>query len=480
MSTTVNPTTAWIKEPGAYSAAEIAELLSASHAHAWLQFHQGRDQPGEGAEAIMVKGEGNYVYDITGNRYIDGMAGLYLMNLGHGRTEIVDAIAAQLSTLAYANTGAYATVPAIRLAERLAEKAPGDLNKVFFCNGGGEAVEIALKMARQIQHLRGFPKKTKIVARRGAYHGSTRGAMSLTGPAGYRGIFDPLDPQVRHVEQPACYRCPWGLNDGSVVAAGPEAGRGCCMQAVKDVERLIAFEGPETIAAFVATPNSAADQLPPAGYWPAIRELCDRHGILLIVDEIICAFGRLGRWFGIEHWGVVPDLVTIAKGLTAGYLPCGGVIARKEWADLFEEKGEEFPHGVTYGGHPGVMAAGLATLEVMEREGVVENSERLGAYLYEQAVARLYEKHPSVGTVGGGLGLMATLDMVGDRRTREQRGGEYRQALTEKVRRRGLALRAGGEVWVAPPLTVTKAEVDEMIDILDDAIAEQEREDGVA
>jgi adenosylmethionine-8-amino-7-oxononanoate aminotransferase len=480
MGVAANPTAPWIKEPGAYSAAEVADLLRASRDHAWLQFHQGRDQPGEGAAAVIVKGEGNYIWDIAGNRYFDGMAGLYLMNLGHGRTEIVDAIAAQLSTLAYANTGAYATVPAIRLAERLAEKAPGDLNKVFFCNGGGEAVEIALKMARQIQHLRGFPKKTKVIARRGQYHGSTRGAMSLTGPAGYAGVFEPLDPQVRHVEQPACYRCPWGLNDGSVVASGPEPGRGCCLQAVKDLERLIEFEGPCTIAAFIATPNSAADQLPPPGYWPAVRALCDKHDILLVVDEIICAFGRLGRWFGIDHWGVVPDLVTIAKGLSAGYLPCGGVIARAEWADLFEAKGEEFHHGVTYGGHPGVMAAGLATLDVMEREGVVDNSDKLGAYLYEQLVARLYAKHPSVGAVGGGLGLMATLDMVEDRRSRTQRGGDYTRSLTAKVRRRGLALRAGGEVWISPPLTATKAEVDWIVDVLDDAIAEQEREDGVA
>jgi adenosylmethionine-8-amino-7-oxononanoate aminotransferase len=428
----------------------------------------------------MVKGEGMYLYDIEGNRYIDGMAGLYLMNLGHGREEIVDAIASQLRQLAYANTGAHATVPAIRLAEKLASHAPGDLDKVFFCNGGSEAVEIAMKMARQIQFMRGFPKKTKIVARRNSYHGSTYAAMSLTGRARTKGVFEPWMPGVCHVDQPNCFRCPWGLNQGDrVVAAGSDPATiasGCCMQAVRDLERLIEFEAPETIAAFIGTVNTQSGQLPPPGYWPAIRALCDKHNILLIDDEIICGFGRLGRWFGVEHWDVQPDLMTVAKALTAGYQPVGAVICRREWADLFDQQNEVFHHGVTYGSHPGVMAAGLATLEIMEREGVVEQSARMGAYLYEQALERLHDRHPSVGFVGGGLGMLLNVSMVKNRDTKAQHDEEYGKALTKKVRDRGLALRAANEIWLSPPLTMDKATVDEMLQILDDAIAAQERD----
>ena len=464
--------------PGEYSTAEIDELIQAGLTHAFMQHHQGRDLAAEGARRIMVKGDGIYLYDVDGKRYIDGMAGLYLMNLGHGQDEIIDAISSQLRMLAYANTGAHATVPAIRLAEKLAAITPGDLNKVFFCNGGSEAVDIALKLAKQIQFMRGYPKKTKIVARRNSYHGSTYAPMSLTGRASTKGMFEPLMPGVHHVDQPSCYRCPWGLNDDDrVVAAGTDCpGEGCCMQAVKDFERLIEFEGADTIAAFIATVNSASGQLPPPGYWKAIRDLCDKHDILLIDDEIICGFGRLGRAFGIDYWDVVPDIMTVAKAMTGGYQPCGAVICRDEWAMLFEEKEEVFHHGVTYGSHPGVMAAGVAALEIMERENVVERSAEMGAYLWEQSMERLHDRHPSVGFVGGGYGLLQSISMVKNRQTKEQWGEDYGEALTAKVRDRGLAIRAANEIWLSPPLTISKSEIDEIIEILDDAITEQEKE----
>jgi adenosylmethionine-8-amino-7-oxononanoate aminotransferase len=476
---TERATATWVREPGEYGIEEIEDLVRSGLDHSWMQFHQGRDVAAAGGERIMVKGEGVYLWDIYGNRYIDGSGGLLLMNIGHGREEVVDAIAAQLRALAYANTGSYATVPAILLAERVAAKAPGDLSKVFYCNGGSEAVEIALKMARQIQYLRGFPKKTKIVARRGQYHGSTYAAMSLTGRKEYKGIFEPLMPQVCHVEPPYCYRCPWGLNDGSVVAAGANPGAGCCMQAVRDFERLIEFEGADTIAAFIATPANVGNQLPPDGYWPAMRALCDQHDILLIADEIICGFGRMGRWFGMERFGIVPDLMTIAKALTGGYLPCGAVVARAEWADLFNEEDNTFHHGVTYGGHPGVMAAGMATLDIMERENLVENADRMGTYLYEQALERL-SGHPSVGFVGGGIGLLLQIELVKNRQTKEKFSAthkrEYGKALTEKLRTRGLATRAGDVISLSPPLTIDAPTIDMVLDIIDDALTEQERE----
>ena len=285
-------------------------------------------------------------------------------------------------------------------------------------------------------------------------------------------------PGVHHVDQPSCYRCPWGLNDDDrVMATGTDCpGEGCCMQAVKDFERLIEFEGADTIAAFIATVNSASGQLPPPGYWKAIRDLCDKHDILLIDDEIICGFGRLGRAFGIDHWDVVPDIMTVAKAMTGGYQPCGAVICRDEWAKLFEEKEEVFHHGVTYGSHPGVMAAGVAALEIMERENVVERSAEMGAYLWEQSMERLHDRHPSIGFVGGGYGLLQSISMVKNRQTKEQWGEDYGEALTAKVRDRGLAIRAANEIWLSPPLTISKAEIDEIIEILDDAITEQEKE----
>jgi adenosylmethionine-8-amino-7-oxononanoate aminotransferase len=468
----------WIKEPGEYGTAEVEDLIRAGMDHAWLQFHQGRDLAAQGGERIMVKGDGHYLYDIYGNRYIDGLGGLFLMNIGHGREEVVEAVAAQLRALAYANTGAYATIPAIRLAERVAEKAPGSLNKVFFCNGGSEAVDIALKMAKQIQYLRGNPKKTKIVARRGSYHGSTYAPMSLTGRKEYKGMFEPLMPQVAHVEPPYCYRCPWSLNGITPEAGGPAPNTQCCMQPVRDFERLIEFEGPETIAAFIGTPAGSGGQIPPDGYWPAIRELCDKHEILLIADEVICGFGRLGTWFGMQRFGIVPDLMTIAKALTGGYLPGGAVVAKQELVELFESKEENvFQHGVTYGGHPGVMAAGLASLDIMERESLVENCDRVGRYLYERA-QQLYA-HPSVGYVGGGLGLLMSIELVKDRKTREKWSAtnkEYGKLLTNRLRQRGLAVRAGDGISLSPPLTIDEATADEIVAIIDDALTEQERE----
>jgi adenosylmethionine-8-amino-7-oxononanoate aminotransferase len=458
----------WVKEPGSYGKEEIARLLDDGSRHYWFQFHQGRDLTADGAHQIMVKGEGNYLYDIEGNRYLDAMAGLYLMNLGHGRTEIIEAIHEQLLALPYANSGSYVSVPGIELATMLAKRAPGSLDKTFFCNGGGEAVEIGLKMARQIQHLRGFPKKTKIIARRKAYHGSTWATMSLSTPGHYHGVFEPHLPVVRYTEQPGAFRNPWGLSQHDAEE--------CARRAVKDLERLIEFEGADTVAAFIATPNGAHDELPHPSYWPAVREICDKHDILLIADEVICAFGRLGTWFGMERWGVEADIMTLAKGLTAGYLPCGAVMTRRAWADLFEADGVEFDHGVTYGGHPAVMAAGIATLELMERENAVQNSDEVGKYLYEQLMERIHDRFETVGFVGGGMGLMATVNMVKSRETMEAFGGDYTKTLTEKMRQRGVATRAGDEIWICLPLTAGKQDVDLLIGALADAIEEQEKE----
>ena len=464
----------WIKD--SYSDDEIDQLVQWGLEHFWMQNHQMADLVTPGGYSIMTRGEGNYVYDIQGRKYIDGMAGLFLKNIGHRWPEIAEAVSEQMTTLAYANSGAYSTVPGILLAKKVAELAPGDLNRVFFCGGGSEAVEIATKLARQYQFITGNTSRTKIISRRGQYHGSTTTAMSI-GNRGRRtrGMFEPFQPNAIQVDPPYCYRCPWGFQD--------RTNQSCCMLSVKSLENIIEGEGADTIAAFIATPIPSGNQIPAAEYWPRVRELCDKHGILLIADEIICGFGRLGAWFGMERFGVQADVMTIAKALTSGELPVGAVVASKRVADAFDNaEGEmgQFHHGVTYGGHPAVMAAGLKNLEIMERENVVDNADVVGRYLYDKAVSVLKENHPTVGYVGGGLGLLMAIEIVKDRKTKERYpggfDGPFAKRFTDLVRDKGLAIRVGDSITLSPPLTITKDIVDDIIEILDQSLTELERE----
>ena len=399
-----------------------------------------------------------------------------MKNIGHRWPEIATAVQEQMTTLAYANSGVYSTVPGILLAKKVAERAPGSLGRVFFCGGGSEAVEVALKMARQYQYISGHPQKTKIISRKGQYHGSTYAAMSI-GNRGRQthGMFEPLMPGAIQVDPPYCYRCPWGYQD--------RTNKDCCMLSVKSLQSIIEGEGADTIPAFIATPVPSGNQIPADEYWPQVRELCDKNDILHIADEIICGFGRLGTWFGMERFGVVPDIMTIAKALTGGELPVGGVVAKKEIAETFdrtEGMDGQFHHGVTYGGHPAVMAAGLKNLEIMEREDVVENSRKMGECLYNQAVSVLQENHPTVGYVGGGLGLLMAIEVVKNRKTKEKYpggpSGEFSKRFTQIVRGHGLALRVGDNITLSPPLTITKEIADEIIAILDTSLTEMERE----
>ena len=464
----------WIKDT--YSRAEIDHLVQSGLEHFWIQNHQMADLVAPGGYNIMVRGDGCYVYDIEGNRYIDAMGGLFLKNIGHNRPEVANAVAEQMTALAYSNSGAYSSVPGVLVAEKLAELAPGDLTRTFFCGGGSEAVDIALKMARQYQFIAGHVQKTKIISRRGQYHGSSRGPMSV-GSGGRRGtgIFDAMmPPGTIQVDPPYCYRCPWGFTDGPA---------SCCMQSPRALENAIKGEGADTVAAFIATPIPNGAQIPPQEYWPTVREICDRHNIVLIADEIICGFGRLGTWFGMERFGVDPDIMTVAKALTGGELPVGGVVASKTIAETFdnaEGRDGAFQHGVTYGGHPAVMAAAMKNLEILERENLVENSDRMGTYLYNRAMAVLQENHPSVGLVGGGMGLLMSIEMVKSRKTKEPYSGgpqgEYAKTLTSKLRAAGLATRGGESITLAPPLTITTDIIDDIVDVLDGVIGEMERE----
>ena len=464
----------WIKD--SYDENEIEQLVQWGLSHFWMQNHQMSDLVAPDGYRVMVRGKGCHIYDINGNRYIDGLAGLFLKNIGHHWPEVADAVKEQMLSLTYANSGAYSTVPGILLAKKISELTGHLLNKVFFCGGGAEAVEIAIKMARQYRYISGKKRATKIISRRGQYHGSTYATMSIGNRGNSsNGMFEPLMYGSFQVDPPYCYRCPWGFENRTRFD--------CCMLSVGALKNVIESEGPDTIAAFIATPIPNGSQIPHAQYWPDVKELCERYDIPIIADEVICGFGRLGTWFGMERFGITPDIMTIAKGLTSGELPGGGVVASQKIAEAFDNSSETegfFSHGVTFGGHPVVMAAGLKNIEILEREGLVQNSAEIGNYLYEKALSILQENHPSVGFVGGGMGLLMNIELVQNRKSKERFpggfNGGFAKRLTELMREKGLAVRTGDSIVLAPPLTFTKDLVDETVDIIDRSLFEIAKE----
>ena len=342
---------------------------------------------------VFDHGKGVMLYDVHGDEWIDGIAGLWVVNAGHGRQEIGDAMAAQAGKLAYVSASSYTSVPAVQLAEDIAALTPGDLDRVFFCSGGSEAVESALKIAKQVQVLRGFPKRYKIIARRGSYHGATFGAMSLT--TGNRPqverFFGPLMAGVVHVPSPNHYRNDFDLEG--------EAGDIMC---AKWVEQEIIFQGPETVAAVIGEPISSANgvHIPSPKYWQMLREICDRHGVLLIMDEVINGFGRTGKWFATEHFGVVPDIMTMAKGLSSGYAPIAAAVVRPERLRSLHAGRERLQSPADLRRAGGRGAAAIKNIEIMKREGLVEHAAEMGPYLLD-GLQSLVETHPSVGDARG-------------------------------------------------------------------------------
>ncbi len=423
------------------------------------------------AKKVLVEGDGIWVTDIDGKRYIDGLAGLWLVNVGHGRAEIGEAIARQAATLAYASSTAATTIPAIQLAELLAQITPGDQNTVFFCSGGSEAVESAIKIARQYHYHRGKPKRQKVIGRRGSYHGGTYAAMSISGtrPASepYHG---PFMPGVLHASPPYCYRCDFR-------ASFPA----CDLLCADQIGQMIAYENPETVAAVIAEPISASNGIvvPPEGYWTRLREICDSHGVLLITDEVINGFGRTGRMFASEHFGVVGDMLTMAKGLTSGYVPMGGVMCRPHVVEAFADE-NSLSHLLTFGGHPVAAAAALANLDIIEREGLVENAATMGALLLE-GLEGLRTKHPTIGDVRG-LGLIAGVEVVKDRESKAKFAddGPELKTLATSLRDLGLPTRAGTIINLCPPLCITADEVGRIVAIVDGALSEMELAHGLA
>ena len=449
----------------------LKELQDSALEHLWVYLREPSDMAEKGEPTVYVSGEGVRVTDAQGNTSIDGMSGLWLKNVGYGRKEIADAAYEQMLKLTYMPMGT-TTEPTIRLAEKIAEITPGDLSRSFFTSGGSESVETAIKLARAYFKRVGEPGRIKFISRKDSYHGATAGAMALGGNHLYpRADYEPLMPGTFHVPQPNFYRCEFDSKT-------PEE---CGERSVRAVEEMIKFQGPETVAGVFAEPVSSpmGAVVPPDNYWPLLREVCDKYGVLLIADEVITGFGRTGKMFACEHWGVTPDMMTVAKGITSGYIPMGGTITRKEIADAFiGSQRVSFRHVITFGGHPVAAAAALRNIQIMEDEGMVENSARQGAYLME-GLKELQERHQMIGVVRG-LGLMCGMELVRDRETKEHYPAEadLSNRLTSGFQENGLHLRGSDYMNVAPPLCVTSSEIDEIVSIMDKVFTEVGRELG--
>ena len=383
---------------------------------------------------VIARGEGAYVFDDTGRRYLDGLSGLFVSNVGHGRSELATAGATQASSLAYFPLWSFGHQPGIDLAAKLADLAPGDLNRVFFTTGGGEAVESAWKLAIQYFAAIGQPERRKVISRRYAYHGTTIGALSITGIPAIREPFEPLLPWAVKAANTNAYRC--DMCTGS-----------CSLACADDIEQVILREGPESVAMVILEPvqNTGGTLVPPAGYWARVREICDRYGILLVSDEVICAFGRLGTWFGCERFDYQPDMITFAKAVTSGYAPLGGVIVSDRLAAPFlEQPGRTYLHGLTFGGHPVSCAVALENLRIMEEDDVLGNVRR-NEPLFDEIMEGLRDL-PIVGDVRG-CGYFRTIELVRDKETKQTFDSEecnwlLRDILSPRIYSNGLICRA--------------------------------------
>ncbi|MFQ5665464.1 MAG: aspartate aminotransferase family protein [Candidatus Binatia bacterium] len=414
----------------------------------------------------LVKGKGVYVWDAAGRKYLDGLASLWNVAVGHGRATIAQAVATQMRQIEYAPTLlGFSSEPAERLATRIARLAPKGLSRVVFTSGGSEANETVIRLVRLYWHLRGYPDKSKIVALKRAYHGSSTGAASLTGLPYFHTYYEPLMPGVVRMASPYCYRCELGLTY-------PRCGLACA----DELERHIEREGADTVGAFIAEPVQGVGGVivPPAGYFERIRAVCDKHDVLMVADEVITGFGRLGYRFGIERWKTVPDMIAFAKGVTSGYLPLGGVILREALYQTLIDAGPDFSlnHGFTYSGHPVACAAGLANLEIIEREGLIGRARKLAPYFARRLGA--LARHPIVGEVRT-AGLMGAIELVRDKRRKDALPAHLHvpSCIRSAALERGVIVRASADsIVVCPPLVIQRKQIDHLATILDAAIEE--------
>ncbi len=443
---------------------DLPAVLQAATEHLWLHASPWQALTQAPDRRLLVSGQGCTVVDVHGREYLDALSGLWLVNVGHGRSAIAEAMARQAKTLAYASASRATTLPAIQLATLLAQLTPGDLSTVLLCSGGSEAVESALKITRQYHTLRGEPERYKVIARRGSYHGATYGAMSVSGaPQSVDPYYSPLVPGGLTVPAPYCYRCDYGKTYPA-----------CEVYCVEAIEDLITHEHPRTVAAVIAEPVSAACGvvIPPAEYFPRLREICDRHGVLLIFDEIITGFGRTGTMFAAEHWGVVPDIMTLAKGLSSGYAPIAATICRPHVVQPFNSsQGKALAHLLTFGGQAVACAAALANLEILVQERLVQNAAEQGQYLLAQ-LQQLAARHAVVGDVRG-LGLLCALELVKDQRTKTPFAGDGPEIarLLDLLAEQGMLTRADTNLYLAPPLCIQRHEVDRLVTMVDTALS---------
>jgi adenosylmethionine-8-amino-7-oxononanoate aminotransferase len=444
------------------------QLEEAAKRHLWMHFTRMADYATHDIP-VIVRGEGPWVWDSKGKRYLDGLSGLFVVQVGHGRQELAGAAARQASQLAYFPVWGYAHPTAIELAERISDLAPGDINRVFFTGGGSEAVESAWKLARQYFKVIGQPQRTKAISREIAYHGATMGALSITGVEAIKTPFEPLVPGTSRVPNTDFYRAPAHGDD--LEAFG--------LWAADKIAERIEQEGPETVAAVFLEPvqNAGGCLVPPPGYFARVREICDRYGVLLVSDEVICAFGRLGHWFGSERYGYQPDMITVAKGLTSGYAPMGALLASDRLIEPFLHGRTLFAHGITFGGHPVSSAVAMANLDIFEDEKLLahvrSNEEAFRSSL------RTLEDLPIVGDVRGD-GYFYGVELVKDKATR----GTFDDEETERLLRgflspalfdAGLVCRSDDRgdpvVQFAPPLTCEQEHFDIIVQVLRDVLS---------
>ena len=439
-------------------------------AHVWHPLFQ-HQRLEETPLAVYESAHGTTVVDAEGREYLDAYSALWNVNVGYGRQEIADAVYEQIQKLPY-YPHSQINVPATMLAEQLADCLPGDLNHVYFCNSGSEANETAIKIARQYGRQT-YPgqNRYKIISRYRGYHGFTYGAMSATGQARRRKAFEPLVPGFPHAHPPYCYRCPLGLEPAS-----------CGIACADEIERIIQGEGPETVIAIIAEPiiGGGGVIVSPDEYLPKLRQICDDYGLLLILDEVITGFGRTGKMFACEHWDVHPDIITLAKGLTSGYLPLGACVASTEVFNAFlggADENREFAQVCTYGGHPVACAAGVANLKILQAERLSENAEKVGTHLLSKL--ETLRTLPVVGDVRG-KGLMLAVEFI------EADGTHLATAKTNRIighlREKGIIVGKIGHaveepeniIYIAPPLILTEPEADRIFETLRQVLIQQE------
>jgi putrescine aminotransferase len=448
----------------------VADLVETDQDHLIHPLHHPNDHTDP---VIYVRGRGAIVEDINGREYIDGLSALWNVNVGHGRAELADAAAAQMKELAYFSAYAGSSnVPAITLANRLVALA--GMQAVFFTCGGAESNESAFKTARFYWRASGQPEKIKVIARGEGYHGVTLQAMSATKMGSYWKMFEPRVPGFVHIQ--TCY--PYRFE-------GARPGETVGQAAARELEEAVLREGPDSVAAFIGEPIHGAGGViyPSDDYWPRVREICTRHNVLLIADEIITGFGRTGRWFGMEHWKVKPDILSFAKGVTSGYLPLGGMMVNRTVKDVMDsvKPADRWMHAYTYSAHPTCCAVALKNLDIIEREQLCANSEKMGNRLH-QALLAAFGDHPNVGDIRGGKGLLAAVEFVEDRATKKNFAGDRKIAarLQAEMMKRGVVTRTrpaagvhpapGDQVFFAPPLVVTESEIDRLVSVSDEAL----------